>query len=195
VAYRLGAPGAHVVQNSLAVIAALAAVGADVEEGVEALAAVSASAGRGARTLLHTAGGEVLLIDESYNANPASMRAALAVLATVPRTHFRRRIAVLGEMLELGQRSSELHRGLKEAVDAAGVDLVFACGPHMAALFATLETRQKAYWTESSGGLEGPLLETVSGGDVIMVKGSLGSRMALLVEALKRRLRGDFAAA
>jgi UDP-N-acetylmuramoyl-tripeptide--D-alanyl-D-alanine ligase len=194
-AYRLGAPGAHLVQNSLAVIASLAAVGADVEGGAAALATVSASAGRGARTLLRTGHGEVLLIDESYNANPASMRAALAALATVPRTRFPRRIAVLGEMLELGPLASDLHRGLKEAVDAAGVDLMFASGPHMAALFATLDARQKAHWAEVSGGLEGPLLAAVSGGDVIMIKGSLGSRMAPLVEALKRRLQGETAAA
>jgi UDP-N-acetylmuramoyl-tripeptide--D-alanyl-D-alanine ligase len=194
VAYRLGAPGLHLVQNSLAVIGALAAVGANVEGGAAALATVSASAGRGARTLLRTTNGEVLLIDESYNANPASMRAALAALVIVPRTRFPRRIAVLGEMLELGPLASELHRSLKEAVDAAGVDLVFASGPHMAGLFAALDARQKAHWAEVSSGLEGPLLEAVSGGDVIMIKGSLGSRMAPLVEALKRRLRSETAA-
>jgi UDP-N-acetylmuramoyl-tripeptide--D-alanyl-D-alanine ligase len=195
VAYRLGAPGVHLVQNSLAVLGALAAVGADVESCATALATATASAGRGARTLLRTGDGEVLLIDESYNANPASMRAALATLAIVPRTRFPRRIAVLGEMLELGPLAPELHRGLKEAVDAAGVDLVFACGPYMAGLFTALDARQKAHWAEVSGGLEGPLLEAVSGGDVIMIKGSLGSRMAPLVEALKRRLHGGTAAA
>jgi UDP-N-acetylmuramoyl-tripeptide--D-alanyl-D-alanine ligase len=98
-------------------------------------------------------------------------------------------------MLELGPLASDLHRGLKEAVDAAGVDLMFASGPHMAALFATLDAHQKAYWAEVSGGLEGPLLAAVTGGDVIMIKGSLGSRMAPLVEALKRRLQGETAAA
>jgi UDP-N-acetylmuramoyl-tripeptide--D-alanyl-D-alanine ligase len=189
-AYRLGAPGAHLVQNSLAVLAALAAFGTDIERGAAALATVSAAAGRGARTLLQTPTGEVVLIDESYNANPASMRAALTTLATVSRARFPRRVVVLGEMLELGPRASELHRGLKEAIDAAGVDLVFASGTHMAALFAVLDRQQQAHWAKTSGGLEAPLLETVAGGDVIMIKGSLGSRMAPLVEALKRRFRG-----
>jgi UDP-N-acetylmuramoyl-tripeptide--D-alanyl-D-alanine ligase len=193
--YRLGAPGAHLVQNSLAIIAALDAVGADLADGVAALATISASEGRGARTVLRTCNGEVLLIDESYNANPASMRAALAALATVPRARFPRRIAVLGEMLELGARGAELHRELREAIDAAGVDLVFACGGHMADLFATLDARQKAQWAEVADGLEGPLLDTVAAGDVVMVKGSLGSRMAPLVGALKRRFQSEVVAA
>lgn len=184
IAYRLGAPGAHVAQNSLAVVAALDALGADVETAVAALAAMTAAKGRGERFEVGVPGGAMLLIDESYNANPASMRSALAAMATVPRERFSRRIAVLGDMLELGVQSDTLHAGLKEPVDAAEVDLVFACGPHMHSLFSALPSSRRGEWAETSQGLKDALLATVGPGDVVMVKGSLGSRMAPLVEAL-----------
>ena len=106
IAYRLAAPGAHIAQNSLAVVAALFALGADVEAAVPALAGITAAKGRGARRELSLEDGALLLIDESYNANPASMRSALAAMATVPRQRFKRRIAVLGDMLELGDDSA-----------------------------------------------------------------------------------------
>lgn len=187
VAYRLGAPGAHIAQNSLAVVAALDAVGADVESAVAALAQMKAAKGRGERFEVPVEGGAILLIDESYNANPASMRSALAAMATVPRDRFPRRIAVLGDMLELGSQSDALHAGLKEPIDAAEVDLVFACGPHMQRLFAALAPTRRGEWAETSQGLEDALVATVGPGDVVMIKGSLGSRMAPLVEALIAR--------
>src|SRR6185369_8361068 len=118
--YRVGAPGEHYVRNSLAVLATLVAAGADAMRCLPGLARISAPAGRGARTLLDAPGGQILLIDESYNANPASVRAALAAMAVTPRESFPRRVAVLGDMLELGGEAESLHRDLKEAVDAAG---------------------------------------------------------------------------
>jgi UDP-N-acetylmuramoyl-tripeptide--D-alanyl-D-alanine ligase len=187
--YRIGAPGEHHVRNSLAVLAALQALGAEAMRCLPALAKFTAARGRGARTLLDAEGGQILLIDESYNANPASMRAALAAMATTPREAFARRIAVLGDMLELGEGAAELHRGLKEAVDAAGVDLVLASGPMMKLLFEDLRPVQRGTWRETSAELEAALLETVRAGDVVMVKGSLGSRMAPLVEAMLERFR------
>ena len=138
IAYRVGAPGAHIAQNSLAVIAALDALGADVEKAVPALAAMRAAKGRGERREIAVPGGSILLIDESYNANPASMRSALAAMAAVPRTRYSRRIAVLGDMLELGENSGALHAALNDPVDAAEVDLVFACGRDMQRLFEAL---------------------------------------------------------
>ena len=185
--YRLGAPGAHLAENSLAVVAALLALGVDPARALPALAGISPPAGRGARMVLKAGEGEILLIDESYNANPASMRAALAALATVPRIRLPRRVVVLGDMLELGEQAADQHIGLKEAIDASGADLVFACGPNMAHLFAMLEPERQGYWAESSDGLAERLLDTVRPGDVVMIKGSLGSRMAPLVEALKTR--------
>lgn len=185
--YRVGAPGAHLAQNSLAVVAALLALGVDVGRAVAALAATRAPEGRGARTELDAGGGAVLIIDESYNANPASMRSALAAMATVPRARFPRRIAVLGDMLELGPESPRLHAELKEAVDAAGADLVFASGPNMAHLYRALEGARQGAWADASDGIRSALLEGVRPGDVVMIKGSLGSRMAPLVEALKSK--------
>jgi UDP-N-acetylmuramoyl-tripeptide--D-alanyl-D-alanine ligase len=186
-AYRIGAPGEHYVKNSLAVLAALKALGADPMRCLNALVKVTAPAGRGARTTFGVRDGRLLLIDESYNANPASVRAALAAMATVPRSDFPRRLAVLGDMLELGDASADLHRGLKEAVDAAGVDLVFACGPMMKLLFDQLKPAQQAAWMPGSAALTSSLLDTVQAGDVVMIKGSLASRMGPVAEALRAR--------
>ena len=185
--YKVGAPGEHFVRNSLAVLAALRALGADIMRALPALASLSAATGRGARTLLGAPDAGILLIDESYNANPASMRAALAAMATTPRQEFPRRIAVLGDMLELGDASAELHRGLKEAVDAAGVDLVFACGPMMKLLMDELAPSRRGAWADASSELMDGLLDAVRPGDVVMIKGSLGSRMAPLVAAMHAR--------
>jgi UDP-N-acetylmuramoyl-tripeptide--D-alanyl-D-alanine ligase len=184
IAYRLAAPGGHIAQNSLAVVAAIDALGADVEAAVPALTGLTAAKGRGARREISLSDGAVLLIDESYNANPASMRSALAAMATVPRQRFKRRIAVMGDMLELGDDSARLHEDLKEAVDAAEVDLVFACGPHMQRLYAALSSAQRGEWGPTSQDILAPLIATVRGGDVVMIKGSLGSRMEPLVQAL-----------
>jgi len=184
--YRVGAPGEHYVKNSLAVLATLGAVGADAMRSLPALAHVSAPAGRGARTLLDAPGGQILLIDESYNANPASVCAALAAMASTPREAFSRRVAVLGDMLELGEASADLHRGLKHAIDAAGIDLVVACGPMMRLLYDDLAPERRA-WAPTSAALEADLLGRVQAGDVVMVKGSLGTRMAPLVAAMLGR--------
>jgi UDP-N-acetylmuramoyl-tripeptide--D-alanyl-D-alanine ligase len=185
--YRIGAPGEHYVRNSLAVLAALMAVGADPMRCLAALVRVTAPPGRGARITLAAGDGRILLIDESYNANPASVRAALAAMATVPRADFSRRIAVLGDMLELGQAAPDLHGGLKEAVDAAGIDLIFACGPMMKVLFDQLKPAQQGAWTLDSAELAPRLLGAVQAGDAVMIKGSLASRMGPVTEAMRAR--------
>jgi UDP-N-acetylmuramoyl-tripeptide--D-alanyl-D-alanine ligase len=187
--YRLGAPGEHYVKNSLAVLGALHALGVDIMRCLPALARIAAPAGRGARTLLEAGGGNILLIDESYNANPASVRAALAAMATTPRDAYARRIAVLGDMLELGAAAPDLHRNLKEAIDAAKVDLVLACGPMMRLLQENLPPAQRGAWAETSVELVDALLGAVQPGDVVMIKGSLGTNMAPLVAALTTRYR------
>jgi UDP-N-acetylmuramoyl-tripeptide--D-alanyl-D-alanine ligase len=195
VSYWLGAPGRHVVQNSLAVLAAAKIAGADLARAAAALAGLHAQAGRGARTLIEADGGRVAIIDESYNANPASMRAALATLGLVPRHEFGRRVAVLGDMLELGPEGPGLHRELAGAVDAAGVDVVFACGELMGALFAALPENRRGAYAKTAAELAPKLIAAVGTGDAIMVKGSLGSRMGPLVEALKRRFGAETAPA
>jgi UDP-N-acetylmuramoyl-tripeptide--D-alanyl-D-alanine ligase len=185
--YRIGAPGEHYVKNSLAVLATLLALGADSMRCLTALVQVTPPAGRGARSPLAAADGRILLIDESYNANPASVRAALAAMTTLPRAEYPRRLAVLGDMLELGEAAPDLHRGLQEAVDAAGIDLVFACGPMMKMLFDRLKPAQQGAWTETSAELAPRLLDAVAPGDVVMIKGSLASRMGPVAEAVRAR--------
>jgi UDP-N-acetylmuramoyl-tripeptide--D-alanyl-D-alanine ligase len=187
VTYKLGAPGRHVVHNSLAVLAAVALAGADLALGALALAQLRPAVGRGARITLATRDGAALLIDESYNANPASMRAALALLGQAEIGAHGRRIAVLGDMLELGPQGAELHRELSETVLADGVDLVFCCGPLMRALWEALPSGRRGGYAETSALLEPQVLAAIRAGDAVMVKGSLGSRMAPIVKALERR--------
>lgn len=185
--YRVGAPGRHLAFNSLAVAATLTILGLPLAASLAPLAKTTVPAGRGARTILQGPGGTVLLIDESYNANPASMRAALAAMATTPRTRFARRIAVMGDMRELGSDADDLHLRLAEAVVAAETDVVLACGPHMRRLFDALPQAIRGAWAATSDDLVPELLGTVRAGDAVMIKGSLGTHMAPLVEALKAR--------
>ncbi len=195
VSYQLGAPGAHLVQNSAAVVAtldtALVHDMAAVNNALGALRFATAPEGRGARSVVGSTRNNILLIDESYNANPASMRAALATLGTVPSTQYSRRIAVLGDMLELGAAGPDLHRGLHSVIDTANVDLVFACGPNMRHLFEKLSSAQQGAWAASSEELEAIVVAAVQSGDAVMIKGSLGSRMAPLVKSLKERFSGE----
>src|SRR5512144_178721 len=189
VTYKLGAPGRHLVLNSLAVLAASVLAGADLALAVRALAKLQPASGRGARISLEMPGGTALLIDESYNANPASMRAALALLGHSQVGPRGRRIAILGEMLELGPRGRDLHRELAEAVLANEVDLVFCCGPPMRALWEALPSGRQGSYAEAATALEPQVLAAIQPGDAVMVKGSLGSRMAPIVKALQTRYR------
>jgi UDP-N-acetylmuramoyl-tripeptide--D-alanyl-D-alanine ligase len=189
VAYKLGSPGRHLVLNSLAVLATAALTGADLALAALALAELQPASGRGARSALDLPGGAAVLIDESYNANPASMRAALALLGRADVGPRGRRIAVLGDMLELGSRGAELHRELAEAVLANGVDLVFCCGPLMRALWEALPSSCQGGYAETSAALESLVVTAIQPGDAVMVKGSLGSRMAPIVKALQGRYR------
>lgn len=185
VSFKVGLPGRHIVQNALAVLAAAKLAGADLCLAALALSALGPPPGRGVRTVLAVKGGEALLIDESYNANTASMRAALAVLGTTPATGRGRRIAVLGDMLELGSAGEAMHRELAPA--AACADLVFCAGPLMRALWEALPESRRGAWAPDSAALLPLVAERLRGGDVIMVKGSNGSRMGPLVRALIER--------
>jgi UDP-N-acetylmuramoyl-tripeptide--D-alanyl-D-alanine ligase len=186
VAYKLGAPGRHLILNSLAVLAAVSLAGADLALAAMALADLQPAAGRGTRTTLALPGGAALLIDESYNANPASMRAALALLGQSQIGPRGRRIAVLGDMLELGTKASAMHRDLAEPVVAHSIDLVFCSGPSMRNLWQALPSERRGGYAEDSRSLEPLVLEAVRGGDAIMVKGSYGSKMGPIVKALER---------
>jgi UDP-N-acetylmuramoyl-tripeptide--D-alanyl-D-alanine ligase len=187
VTYKLGAPGRHLVINSLAVLAAVALLGADLALAAVALAELSPAPGRGLRLSVELPGGAALVIDESYNANPASMRAAIALLGQAPLGPRGRRIAVLGDMLELGPKAAEFHRGLTEAIVTNAIDLVFCCGPLMHALWEALPSERRGGYAENSAELESDVLSALRAGDAIMVKGSLGSRMAPIVKAIEHR--------
>jgi UDP-N-acetylmuramoyl-tripeptide--D-alanyl-D-alanine ligase len=175
------------VLNSLGVLAAVALVGADLALAALALAELKPATGRGSRMTLDVPGGTVLLIDESYNANPASMRAALALLGQANIGPRGRRIAVLGDMLELGPLGADLHRGLTEPVLDHGADLVFCCGPLMHALWEALPSGRRGGYAETSVALEPQVLAAIQPGDTVMIKGSLGSRMGPIVKALETR--------
>jgi UDP-N-acetylmuramoyl-tripeptide--D-alanyl-D-alanine ligase len=187
VAYKIGAPGKHLVVNSLAVLAAASLVGADLALAALALAEQAPAAGRGTRIALGVPGGGALLIDESYNANPLSMRAAFALLGQAPIGARGRRIAVLGDMLELGAAGADLHRELAGAIREHGIDLVYCAGPLMAALWEALPSERRGGYAKDASALEPDVLAAVRGGDAMMIKGSFGSRMGPIVKALMRR--------
>ncbi len=193
VTYKLGMPGRHMAMNSLAVLAAASLAGADLALAALSLSQIEPAPGRGARRALEVASGEATLIDESYNANPASMAAALSVLGAAAIGPQGRRIAVLGDMLELGPASAMLHRGLVDAVKANHIDLVYCCGPLMRNLWDALSTGKRGGYADSADTLESQLVGAIRAGDAIMVKGSLGSKMKTIVNALEKRFPGKAA--
>ncbi len=193
VTYKLAVPGRHMAMNSLAVLALASLAGCDLAVAALTLSRIAPATGRGDRRELVVSGGKAALIDETFNANPASMAAALSVLGTSPVDGKGRRIAVLGDMLELGHDAGELHRGLIRAIDANGVDLVFCCGPLMRHLWDALSTGKRGGYADDAAGLESQVVAAIRAGDVIMVKGSKGSRMKPIVTTLEKRFPGDAA--
>ncbi|MCS6878455.1 MAG: UDP-N-acetylmuramoyl-tripeptide--D-alanyl-D-alanine ligase [Geminicoccaceae bacterium] len=180
---RLGAPGRHWALNATAVLAAVEALGADVERAARDLADFAAPSGRGARREIPVPGGTVTLLDESYNANPASMAAAIALLGLQPG----RKIAVLGDMLELGADGPEMHRALRGPLEEARVARVFTCGSLMEALAEVLPESMRGGHAPDADALAPLVARALEPGDVVLVKGSLGSRMGRIVEALAGR--------
>jgi UDP-N-acetylmuramoyl-tripeptide--D-alanyl-D-alanine ligase len=178
---RLNAPGLHMAMNAVATLAVVAALGLDPAKALDALEAFVPLAGRGARRKIVVDGGFVLLLDESYNGNGASMRAALDVLRLQPA---RRRIAVLGDMLELGDQGPAEHAGLAEAVTGAA-DRLFACGPLMRNLFDAVPETRRGVYAEDSAALAPIVAAAIARGDAVLVKGSLGSGMKRVVEAIE----------
>ena len=182
--YRIGVPGRHWVINSLGVLATVAVAGGDVERAAAALAGMKAPPGRGRRHRLQLPEGGFEMIDESYNASPVSMRAAIEVLGAAPIGPEGRRIAVLGDMLELGEAAPDLHAALAEPLRENAIDLVFTAGEHMGRLSRILPASMQGDHAADSEKLV-PLVQTsLRPGDVVMVKGSLGSRTGLVVRAL-----------
>ncbi len=188
---RLDAPGRHMAMNAVAALATIAALGLDPRIAAHALESFAPLQGRGAhrRLMLPTAqgpdaskglGGPALLLDESYNANGASMRAALDVLRLQPAT---RRIAILGDMLELGDSGPAEHAALAAAV-VRSADLVFTCGPLMRHLYDVVPAAIRGRHAQDAAALAPMIVARIAAGDAILVKGSLGSRMKIIVAAL-----------
>jgi UDP-N-acetylmuramoyl-tripeptide--D-alanyl-D-alanine ligase len=182
--FRIPVPGRHWVMNALAVVATAVAAGADVRRAAEALAGFEPLPGRGRRHDLPWRGGTLTLIDESYNASPAAMRAALAVLGGTEPRPGGRRVAVLGDMLELGDFSERLHRELAEPLAQAKVDRVFLVGNAIAALYEALPAATRGgLWLSADEALPA-VLRFLEPGDVVTIKGSRAVRVGCIVERL-----------
>jgi UDP-N-acetylmuramoyl-tripeptide--D-alanyl-D-alanine ligase len=180
----IGAPGRHIAENALAVLGAVTLVGADLDKAIEALSTLRAEKGRGKRHKLVIGTGHFTLIDESYNANPASMRAAISLLAASASDARTRRIAVLGDMLEMGAHSQKVHADLAGPLLSAGIEHVWLAGPEMAALRDSLPESVHVEYREKTEDLVAFVLNSVAPGDVLMVKSSLGTGFGKIVAAL-----------
>jgi len=179
VEFWLAAPGRHIATNALGALLAVAALEGDVLNAAAALKQFAALKGRGARF----SAGDIEIIDESYNANPASMAAALALLGAAKG----RRIAVLGDMLEMGDDGAAHHANLLKPVEDARADLLFLCGPAMQSLWDKLPASRRGAHAANSAELTKPLLAALKPGDTVLVKGSNGTKLSVIIDALKAR--------
>jgi len=179
--YTVSQPGKHWVSNSLAVLAAVDAVDGDLALAGLALADLGGLAGRGARFSVEVKGGRALVIDEAYNANPASMRVTLAVLGEEAAT---RKIAVLGEMRELGDKSDDYHAALAGPVRDAGVQLVILVGEKIQPLADALEGQVEIVHVPDAAAARDRLMAILEAGDAVLIKGSNGVGLAAVVAAL-----------
>ncbi|MBV9748059.1 MAG: UDP-N-acetylmuramoylalanyl-D-glutamyl-2, 6-diaminopimelate--D-alanyl-D-alanine ligase, partial [Acetobacteraceae bacterium] len=179
--FTLSQPGAHWVSNALAVLAAANAAGGDLGLAGLALAELNGLPGRGERFFTDVASGQALIIDESYNANPGSMRATLAVLADEPGRH----VAVLGEMRELGDASAAYHAELAEPVLAARVETTILVGEAMAPLARALEQKVNVVHVADAAAAGRALQAELRPGDAVLVKGSNGVGLSRVVATLR----------
>jgi UDP-N-acetylmuramoyl-tripeptide--D-alanyl-D-alanine ligase len=194
--FRLGAPGRHLAMNALGVLAAVEALGGDLCKAALALGQWQPPEGRGARWTVSLGpgglDGVITLIDESYNANPAAMAAAFEVFAGerpedgIGRVSRGRRVAFLGDMLELGPRERELHAGLARVPALQAVTTVHCAGERMRALFDALPAPQRGEWFPTAEDMAARARRLLDAGDIAMVKGSNGSRVGKVVEAIKK---------
>lgn len=182
--YRLGVPGRHWVMNSLAVLAAVAAAGGEIGPAADELAGMIGLKGRGQRHRVEVTGGTFIVIDESYNASPVSMNAAFEVLGRLEPEGGGRRIAVLGDMLELGPESEARHAALVEPLIAEKINLVFTAGQSMGALWDVLPRSMRGATATSAMRLLPKVTGIIRPGDVVVVKGSAGSNIGPIVDAL-----------
>jgi UDP-N-acetylmuramoyl-tripeptide--D-alanyl-D-alanine ligase len=181
---RLLQSGSHWGPNSLCVLLMLEALAVERATALSALAAFAPLEGRGAERRIAIAGGEFVLIDESYNANPISMSAAFKNLGA--RSVAGRRIVALTDMLELGEDAPKYHADLAAPIEAAGVDRVFCAGPLMRALWDALPQNRRGGYAETADDLTALVAGAVGPGDAVMVKGSNGSRASRIAAGLSQ---------
>ena len=182
--FQLAQSGFHWGLNSLCVLLMLDALDVPLDTALAALSEFQPLAGRGQAMVVDAPGGAFTLIDESYNANPLSMAAGFRSLGARPVPTGGRRVVVLTDMLELGDQSEALHEGLAGPIDAAGLDLVHAAGPEMKRLYDDLPGSRQGLWRETAAELAAEAAMLVGKGDVVMVKGSNGSKASLVAKAL-----------
>ena len=189
--YRLQLLGYHWAINSLSVLAAADVLGVDVKLVADSLYQVKPMSGRGRRFYVPMDGSKFLVIDESYNASPPAVMAALSALKAISPEHDGKKIAILGDMLELGSFSGELHANLFECVKNSRLDMLLLVGTHMRSLCELLvEERVFVEWYPNSKDLAEEVISFISPGDVVMVKGSLGTKLQLVVDALAEPQKG-----
>lgn len=179
VGFTLASAGTHFVMNAVGVLSALSAAGADMAQAAQHLSDWHPPLGRGAVEDL----GGIRLIDDAYNSNPTSLSAGLATLA---RLTGGRRVAILGDMLELGPDEMAMHSAMADDPAMGAVDLVHLAGPRMAALYKALPERCRGHYAETAAELAERVTELVTSGDILLVKGSKGSRISTVVDALRR---------
>ncbi|MEJ0063061.1 MAG: UDP-N-acetylmuramoyl-tripeptide--D-alanyl-D-alanine ligase [Alphaproteobacteria bacterium] len=185
-AYRISAPGLHYAMNSLGALLTAQAAGAPLEACAAALASYTPPEGRGARhEIALPDGGSITLIDESYNASPVAMRAAIAVLGQSAPGGGGRRIAILGDMRELGQTAPRLHAELAEPLIAAKIDQVYCCGHMIQGLLASVPSSMRGRYAADSKSLAAMVAPELRGGDVVLVKGSKSVHMEAVIEAIR----------
>ena len=182
--FQLAQSGFHWGMNSLCVLLMLDALDVPLDTALAALSEFQPLAGRGQAMVENAPGGAFTLIDESYNANPLSRAAGFRSLGARPVPTGGRRVVVLTDMLELGEQSEALHEGLAGPIDAAGLDLVHAAGPEMKRLYDDLPGSRQGLWRETAAELAAEAAMLVGKGDVVMVKGSNGSKASLVAKAL-----------
>ena len=194
--FKIGAVGRHYAMNGLGALAAAEALGADLALAAQSLGRWSPYQGRGAREVIHLDPVELHmtleLIDDSYNANPTSMAAALDVLAAaqvtndIGRVSKGRRIAFVGDMIELGPTAEQLHADLADLDAMGAIDTVHCIGPLMQTLHARLPAQKQGMWTETADEMQAHVARRLDSGDVVLVKGSLSMKLSVIVDAIRK---------